>query len=232
MENQEIISAIIKDIAQLSIIDNFEIINSPTLDIRHTSFLIHCPLSNGKSIYIKILKYKNIDGKSLYQATKDENAKSLGEREYLSYDWFSKHIQTDDLKIFTLPVLAYLKKWNAIVSYELPSQDLFKSLQSTHSSKDLSSSSKDLYRIGQWMRRIHENSDTEWAFTQSLDMFCHNIRAGYEHSLKALFTPQKLAYSFGLTDFDCRDILVRNDELYCLDLCMTRDKEPQLRKVG
>lgn len=94
-------------------------------------------------VRLYILKYKDIDGRSLSQAIKDKNARFLGEREYLSYDWFSKHIQTDDLKISTLPVLAYLKKWNAIVSYEVPSQDLFKSLQSTRSSKDLSSVTED-----------------------------------------------------------------------------------------
>lgn len=54
MKNQEIISSIIKDIAQLPIVDNFKFIDNPTLDIRHTSFLIRCPLSNGKTLYIKI----------------------------------------------------------------------------------------------------------------------------------------------------------------------------------
>lgn len=227
MNNNEVLNGIKHDINRLNyfVDNNISVINSEELEIRHTCFLIVYKLSNGQELYVKVLKYKNIDGNSLYESTIDADSREMGQREYQSYSWFLENIKSKDLSISTLPVLTYLEKWNAIVSYKIEAEDLYCSLRE-------STSTDELYRIGRWLRRVHQAMETENKLVKSPDEFCHNLYEGLVEKLKSSFTPMQLTYSVGLTDFDCRDILINKHQLYCLDLCMTEQPEPQLHTVG
>lgn len=227
MNNNAVINEIRHDINSFNFFvdSSVNVIDSAELEIRHTCFLIIYKLSNGQELYVKILKYKNIDGNSLYESTKDENSREIGQREYQSYSWFLESIKSEDLSVYTLPILTYLEKWNAIVSFKLDAEDLYYSLRK-------STSTDELYRIGRWLRRVHLAMETENKLVTSPNEYCHNLYEDLVDRLKSSFTPMQLTYSVGLTDFDCRDILINKHKLYCLDLCMTKKLEPQLHTVG
>lgn len=227
MNNSEVIDLIKYDINRLNffVSNNINIIGPAKLEIRHTCFLISYKLSNGQELYVKVLKYKNIDGNSLYESTRNLDSREMGEREYQSYSWFLENIKSKDLSVFTLPAITYLEKWNAIVSFKIDAEDLYLSLRE-------SPSTDELYRIGRWLRRVHQTMDTENKLVISPNEFCHNLYEDLVDRLKSSFTPMQLEYSVGLTDFDCRDILINKNQLYCLDLCMTEQQEPQLHTVG
>lgn len=227
MNNNEVINGIRKDIDKLHFFanENIHTVGSAELEIRHTCFLIIYKLSNGQELYVKVLKYKNTNGNSLFESTKDIDSREMGQREYHSYSWFLKSIRSDDLSVSTLPVLTYLERWNAIVSLKIDAADLYHSLRA-------STSTDELYRIGRWLRRVHQAMDSETKLVTSPNEFCHNLYESFVDRLKTSFNPTQLTYSVGLTDFDCRDILINGNQLYCLDLCMTEKPEPQLQTVG
>lgn len=225
MDNTEVLNGIKLDINSLLMDKGIHVVGFPELEIRHACFLIIYKLSNDQVLYVKVFKYKDIIGKSLYESTVGKDAREMGCREYQSYCWFLENIKTADLSVYTLPVLTYLERWNAIVSFKIDAEDLFYSLRQ-------SNSTDELYRIGRWLRRVHQTMDTESKLVQSPDEFCHNLYEGLVDRLKSSFTPIQLTYSTGLSDFDCRDILINKHQLYCLDLCTTEKPEPQLHTVG
>lgn len=225
VNNSEITKEIQVDVEKYLELIGLKIVSLPSVSVRHTCFFINYSLSNNKEIYIKILKYKNIDGKNIDQSIQNQKARELGGIEYQSYNWFSRNIHSKDLKIFTLPVLTYLEKWNAIISFKIEASDLYHSLR-------VSDSGNELYRVGKWMRRVHQTMEINWRNINSPDEFCQNICQRYEPFLRSSFVSSTVAYSKGLTDFDCRDILIDGDKLWCLDLCMTKYQEPQLLTVG
>ena len=201
--NNSVVAEDIKSDLKQYLPSGIDIVGSPNLEIRHTSFFLKFSLSNQQELYAKILKCKDIDGQSLYKTINNDQAIDMGKREYLSYAWFKNATQeleeSKDLNIHILPILTYLNRWNAIVSYKVEAKDLYQSLR-------ISQAGHELYRVGQWLYSIHQKMDMEWRDLNTPDAFFYNLSPGYEKKMRALFVPLKLAYANRLIDFDCRDI--------------------------
>ncbi|NER91204.1 MULTISPECIES: hypothetical protein [unclassified Moorena] len=219
--NKTLINDITVELNKLFSLESVNLTRLINIEIRHNSFILLFEISKKQNVYVKIINYKT---SSLSKAIKNHDSISKGLHEYNSLLWINKNLNFLT-NINTIEPITYLSKFNAIVTKEIISFQLYKNLH-------YQNIETTLFSIGSWLYEFHQKQGYEYTFVSQADSLLEQIDIEYKEILQGSYTPQNISFGIGLNNFDIRDVLINKNDVYLLDLNTTHEIVPHLQDVG